>query len=165
MLHARTLSIALLAIAAMGVAGCGGDDSGGGGDDESQIRDVVSNYAVAIADKDGDTACGFLTESARKAVESAGEALDANGCAEVMEKATAEASDDERDQLKDIEVTSVKIDGDRATVQVKAAGETGDPSTLVKEDGEWRIAANEGGTATAESPTVSTPSAATVTSP
>jgi hypothetical protein len=160
MLHARTFSIALLAALAMGVAACGGDDSGGGGDDESQIRDVVSNYAVAIADKDGDTACGFLTASARKQVESAGEAIDANGCGEVMEKVTEEASDDERDQLKDLEVTSVKIDGDRATVQVKAGGETGDPSTLVKEDGEWKIAADEGGTATAESP-----SAATVTSP
>jgi hypothetical protein len=160
MLHARTLSLALLATAAMGVAGCGGDDSGGG-DDESQIRDTVTSYAAAIADKDGDKACGFLTESARKQVESAGEAIDADGCAEVMEKVTEEASDDDRDQLKDIEVTSVKIDGDRATVQVKAAGETGDPSTVVKEDGEWKIAADQdAGTATAETAT-----AATVTSP
>jgi hypothetical protein len=154
MLHLRTLSLALLATAALGVVGCGGDDSGGGGDDESQIRDVVRNYAAAIADKDGDTACGFLTESARKQVEAAGAALDADGCGEVMEKVTAQASDADRQQLKDAEVVSVKVDGDRATVQVKAGDETGDPSTLIKEDGEWRIDVDQGaGTSTAESAT------------
>jgi hypothetical protein len=157
MLHARTLSLALLATAAMGVAGCGGDDSGGG-DDESQIRDTVTSYAAAIADKDGDKACGFLTSSAREQVEAAGEALKADGCGDVLEKVTEEASDDERNELKDIEVTSVKVDGDRATVQVKAGGDSGDPSTLVKEDGEWRIApAQDAGTTTAESATLTSP--------
>jgi hypothetical protein len=52
----------------------------------------------------------------------------------------------------------VKVDGDRATVQVKAGGDSGDPSTLVKEDGEWRIApAQDAGTTTAESATVTSP--------
>jgi hypothetical protein len=160
MLHVRTLSLALLTAAAVGVAGCGGDDSGG--DDEAQIKDVVTSYAAAIADKDGDKACGFLTDSAREQVEKAGEALKADGCADVMEKVTEEASDDDRDQLKDIEVTSVKIDGDRAVVQVKAAGETGDPSTLVKEDGDWKIAADQD---PATAATVERPEAATVTTP
>jgi ketosteroid isomerase-like protein len=159
MLHPRTLSLALLATAALGVAGCGGDDSGGG-DDEAQVREVVSDYAAAIADSDGDKACGYLTNDARTQVEAAGKALDVDGgCAEVMEKATAQASDDERKQLENIEITSVEINGDRAVVQVTADGEKGDPSTMVKEDGEWRIAADrEPGTATAERP-----SAATVT--
>lgn len=162
MLHPRTLSLALLATAALGVAGCGGDDSGGGGDDEAQVRDLVTNYAAAIADSDGDKACGYLTNDARAQVEAAGKALDVDGdCGAVMDKATEEASDEDRKELEDIEVTSVEVNGDRAVVQVTSGGETGDPSTVVKEDGEWRIAANEDpGTATAERP-----KAATVTTP
>jgi hypothetical protein len=151
MLHARTLSLALLTTAAIGVAGCGGDDSGGGGDDDSQIRDTVTNYAAAIAEKDGDKACDFLTKSAREQVEAAGKAMDAGDCGEVLEQATEQASDEEREQLKDVEVVSVKVDGDRATVQVKAGDDTGDPSTLVKEDGEWKIAVDQDtGTETAK---------------
>jgi hypothetical protein len=158
MLHARTLSLALLTTAAIGVAGCGGDDSGGGGDDESQIRDTVTNYAAAIADKDGDKACGFLTKSAREQVEAAGKAMDAGDCGEVLEQATEQASDEDRDQLKDVEVVSVKVDGDRATVQVKAGDDTGDPSTLLEEDGEWKIAVDQDtDTETAESATVTSP--------
>ena len=164
MLHLRTLSLALLATAALGVSACGGDDSGGSGDDEAQVRSVVTDYAAAVGDRDGDKACGFLTESARKQVEAAAEALDANGCAEVLEKVTENVSDDERDKLNDIEVSSVEIDGDRAVVKVKVDGEDGAPSTLVKEDGDWRIAADDtGGTATAataatvERPTMTTP--------
>jgi hypothetical protein len=160
MLHRRTLSIALLSAAALAVGGCGGDDSGGGGgggDDESQIRNVITSYAAAVADRDGDKACGYLTDTARQQIEAVADSLDADGCAGVMEKLTEQASSDDRDQLKDIKVTSVKIDGDRATVQVEAAGEKGDPSTVVKQDGDWKIDADMGGgTATAEKPTAAT---------
>ena len=161
MLSVRTLSLALLATAALGVSACGGDDSGGGGDDESQIRAVVSDYAAAIADQDGDKACGFLTDQARESVEAAGRSLQADGCADVMEKVLEQTSEADRDDLKDIEVVSVEIDGDRATVRVKAGGDEGDPSTLVKEDGDWKIAVDQdsGGanSATVESSTATTP--------
>jgi hypothetical protein len=164
MLHARTLSIAVLSAAALAAGGCGGDSGGGGGgggDDESQIRDVITSYASAVADRDGDKACGYLTDTARKQIEAIADSIDAEGCAGVMEKLTEQASKDDRDQLKDLKVTSVKVEGDRATVQVEAAGEKGDPSTVVKQDGDWKIDAQMGGgTATAEKPT-----AATVTRP
>jgi hypothetical protein len=84
--------------------------------------------------------------------------MDAGDCGEVLEQATEQASDEDRDQLKDVEVVSVKVDGDRATVQVKAGDDTGDPSTLLKEDGEWKIAVDQdtdtetAGSATATSP-------------
>ena len=78
MLHARTLSIAVLSAAALVAGGCGGDSGGGGGgggDDESQIRDVITSYASAVADRDGDKACGYLTDAAREQVEKAAKAL------------------------------------------------------------------------------------------
>ena len=110
-----------------------------------------------MADRDGDKACGYLTDTARKQIEAIADSLDADGCPGVMEKLTEQASADDRNQLKDIKVTSVKIDGDRATVQVEAAGEKGDPSTVVKQGGDWKIDAQMGGgTATAEKPTAAT---------
>lgn len=165
MLHARKLCLAVLSIAALAAAGCGGDDSGGGGggggggDDESQIRDVVTSYAKAVADRDGDQACGYLTDAARKQLEAVGPAIGANGCPDIMVKVTESASDKEREQLGDLKVTSVEVDGDHATVEVEAAGRKGDPSTLIKQDGTWKIEPTSGGgTATAAT-------AATVTTP
>lgn len=163
MLHARTLSLALLAAAAMGVAGCGGDDSGSGGDDEAQVKEVVTSYAAAVADRDGDKACDSMTDAARKQVEQAGQVIGAEGCGAIIEKATEDATDKERDQLKDLVVTSVKIDGDHAVVQVKAAGETGDPSNLVKQDGEWKIDVNDASTGTATAATVERPTVSVTT--
>ena len=160
MLHARRLSVALLSIAALAAAGCGGDDSGGGGDDESQVREVVTSYTAAIADGDGDKACGYLSENARAEVDKAAQTLKADGCAGVLEKAAEGATDAEVEKVKNIEVTSVKITGDRATAQTKVEGESGTPAILIKEDGDWKIAPDESKTATAETPT-----AATVTAP
>jgi ketosteroid isomerase-like protein len=164
MLHARKLMLAVLALSAIAVGGCGGDDSGGGGggggDDESQVRDVVTSYAGAVADGDGDKACGYLSDSALAQIEKAAEGLKVDGCAGVLEKATEGASDDDIDKVKNMEVTSVKITGDRATAETEVEGEDNSPAMLVKEDGEWKIAPDESPTATAERP-----SAATVTTP
>src|SRR3954469_7841526 len=126
MLHARTLSVAVLSIAALALGGCGGDDSGGGGgggggDDESQIRDVVSSYASAIADRDGDTACGYLTAAARQQLVALAKTLKVDDCPAVMRKITEDVSKDDRDKLADLTITSVKVNGDRAVVQVEAA--------------------------------------------
>jgi hypothetical protein len=162
MLHARKLMLAVLALSAVAAGGCGGDDSGGGGggDDEAQVRDVVTSYASAVADGDGDEACGYLSDGALKAIEKAAEAVDADGCAGVLEKATEDASAEDVEQVKSIKVTSVQITGDRATAQTAVAGEDSSPAMLVKEDGDWKIAPDETDTATAERPT-----AATVTTP
>jgi hypothetical protein len=176
MRHARTLSVAVLSIAALAVGGCGGDDSGGGGggggggsDDEAQIRDIVSNYATAIADRDGDKACSYLTDAARQQLESLAKTLDVDDCPAVMEKVTEDVSSDDRDKLADITITSVKVNGDRAVVQVEADGVKGDPSTLIKQGDDWKIDVNMNGsgTATANSATVTAerPSVATVTTP
>ena len=159
MLHARTLSIAALAVVALAAPGCGGDDSGAGGDDESQVRDTVTNYASAVADRDGDKACGYLTDAAREQVEKAAKALKADGCAGVMEKVTEGVSSGDRDKLGSLEVTSVKVDGDHATAQTKVEGEDTDPATLLKEGDEWHIDIDPAGSgaATAEAATVTSP--------
>ncbi len=160
MLHARKLSLAVLALAALAASGCGSDDSGGGGgggDGEAQIRDVVTGYASAVADGDGDKACGYLSQAARDRIEQAADTVDASGCPGVIEKVTDTASADDRDKLGALEVTSVTVSGDTATAQTHVEGDKTDPAKLVKEDGAWKIDIDTGGaSATA---TVSTPQA------
>jgi hypothetical protein len=162
MLHARTLSAVVLSFAALAAAGCGG--SGGGGDDESQVKDALTNYTKAVADRDGDKACGLLTKDARTQIETLAKTMGTKNCADTLESVTKGASSSDLDKLGDIEITTVTVDGDKATAKAKIAGEPETTANLIKEDGDWKVApdgsGSGGGTATAQSPTV-----ATVTAP
>jgi len=164
----RPLSIVLVTSTAMALSACGGDDngsgtgtSGSGGDDREAVTAVVTGYTDAFADGDFDKACDYLTDDARQQIEKAGEAIDADGCSDALDKVTESLDDKTRDALRKLEVTGVQIDGDRATVQsrIPGSGEQTDPATLVREDGEWHIAptATGSGGATATVGTVTAP--------
>lgn len=166
--RARPLSLLFVTSAAVALSACGGDDGGGsttggassGGEDREQITSLVTDYTNAFADGDFDKACDYLTDEARKEIERAAEQVDANGCADALDKVTEGLDDKTKDSLRGIRVTSIEIDGDRAVVKTKVTGtgEQTDPATVVREDGEWRIApTSQQQVATATAPTVTTP--------
>lgn len=162
MLRARTLPLAVLAVAAVVLPGCGGDSDdsgGGGGDDESQVGDVVAAYVAAVADHDGAKACGYLSKVMLAQFEEMASELKVDGCAGVMDKITGGASDTHVNRVIIVEVSSVKISGNRATARMKVDSGNSSPASLVKESGVWKIAPDQAGSpqaATAQPPTVAT---------
>ena len=165
----RPLSLLIATSTALALSACGGDDGGGGGmgtgtasssssggDDREAITALVTDYTNAFADGDYGKACDLLTDDARDEIEKAAEQLDADGCTEALEKATDGLDDKTKDTLRGLEVTSIDLDGDSAVVKTKLkdSSEQTEPATVVKEDGEWRIAPTAGAqakTATAQS--------------
>ncbi|UGS36495.1 nuclear transport factor 2 family protein [Capillimicrobium parvum] len=169
----RPLSLLVVTSTALALSACGGDDGGGGGtgtgsasssaaggDDREAITALVTDYTNAFADGDYDKACDFLTDDARQEIEKAAEQLDADGCTEALQKATDGLDDKTKETLRGLQVTSIELDGDRAVVRTKLkdSSEQTEPATVVKEDGEWRIAPTTGVQArTATVPTATVP--------
>jgi hypothetical protein len=123
---ARTL-LALLAVAALAVAGCGGES------EEKEVRSTLDRFASATASKDYQTICDLLS---RDLVD---EVRKVNLPCEVAFKRGLE--DVEKPSLR---VQRVVVDGKtaRATVRSSAANQqpSEDEVRLVKEEGEWRVA-------------------------
>jgi hypothetical protein len=130
MFHSRRIATACVGvIALLGVAACGGGDG-----DEGDAEDTVKNFATALADKDGKKACDQLSQDAKNQFEQAGQ-----NCEDLLQLAFASISEEERNELKDIE-PDVSVDGDNATAKVPNIGEEGDSEIkLKKEDGDWKI--------------------------
>jgi Domain of unknown function (DUF4878) len=129
MFHSRRIATACVGAAALlGVAACGG------GGDEGDAEDTVKSFAGALADKDGKKACDQLAADAKNQFEQSGQK-----CEDLLQLAFASISEEERNELKDIE-PDVSVDGDTATAKVPNIGEEGDSEIkLKKEDGDWKI--------------------------
>jgi hypothetical protein len=112
----RLIVVALVALAAsLGVAACGG----GGGGDEDNVR------AVAVHLRDSDEAvCSELTDAYLKKL--------------FKDKATCEKQAKASNSKNSFQIKDVKVDGDKATVQVQAKKDKGTLS-FVKEGGDWKI--------------------------
>ena len=126
------LLLAAAAVCALVLAafGCGGDDdSGSGGDAKAEVTAVVEE---SVAFEDPATICEEnFTDNA----------LEENYDGKDREELVADCSEDEPDDLTDIEVSGVKVDGETATAEVSAkqGGESGEFTIeLLEEDG-WKI--------------------------
>jgi hypothetical protein len=177
----RPTSLLLLSSTTFALAACGSDSGSGsgtgtaggsatGGDDREAITKVVVGYAKAFADGDTAKACGYLSKGGLASVEEAAQQLGKDGCTDVLAEAAKSIDADARKSLDSIRVTSVDVSGDKAVVKTavdSSAGATTTPANVVKEDGEWKIAADSpGGTATAQRATVTQPTMpSTITAP
>ena len=125
---------ALCAAAIMGAAawGCGGSD-------EDKVAETVETYMTGLADGDGDQACDQLTGDAKRAlvdqIATNLPEIDSISCPEVLEQLSGVLGEDEKGQMRDLEVTAT-VDGDTATATVE--GGTSDVE-LTKVDGKWLI--------------------------
>ncbi len=110
----------------------------GGGSDEDDVRSASEDFVSAFKDQNWEEVCSLMTAKSRAQFEKAGEALDAKGgCPDVWEKAEEFLPPETEKQLDDFEIDTVKVNGDKATVTTTDA--KGEPTQLLKEDGEWRI--------------------------
>ena len=116
-------------LALVALPGCGTGDGDSDGDD---ARDVVKDYATAIADGDEGQVCDVLSEDSKKQFEASD-----TTCEDAVKNFGGFLSDEQKDELKDID-PDVKIDGDTATAQVDERPLEGEVR-LKKEDGDWKI--------------------------
>jgi hypothetical protein len=134
----RRRTAALLALAALGVvgAGCGADREGPAKvSDEQRVRAVVASFGVASATKDYQTICDrLLAEALVRSVESVG-----LPCESALQRGLSDVRDPR------LQIRQVALSGARALVSVHstAAGQppSDDAIQLVREHGDWRIAA------------------------
>jgi hypothetical protein len=126
--HKRVARIFIACLAALSLAafaGCGPFGSG--------PEDAVKDFSEAVADGDGEKACDLVTD------EYAEQEFGGDECEEQVEQFGEQASDEDKDKLRDVEVSDVEEDGDKATAKVKIEGEDEDEVELEKVDGDWKI--------------------------
>ncbi|MEA2449515.1 MAG: hypothetical protein QOG63_1447 [Thermoleophilaceae bacterium] len=134
----RTPSAAIVAAAALALAGCGGADAPS---DEAAIKTVVHDYFIAFADGDGTKACDQLGADTRTKIEQGARGKD---CATALEDAA------KRPQIKPyltgfrkVEILKVTVAGRDASAKVKAIGAI-TTMPLRKEIDGWKIEGTKG---------------------
>jgi hypothetical protein len=120
--------LVLLLCLALAMAGCGSGPS-----DEEQVRDVLVQFGQATAEKDFDTICDSIL--APSLIEQL------RGIGLPCEIALGNALADVRNPR--LTIGRIRIDGDRASAEVRTSAEGQEPSSdvveLVRVDDSWRI--------------------------
>jgi hypothetical protein len=124
--------------------GCGGS---GPKSDADAIAQTLKAAAGAVADGDGDKACGYLTPDAQRQAESqvAGGILGSVDCPTLVKRATAFMAPLDRQQIQDMQPSNIVVNGTSASATL--AVPTGAPSgqgpsvqlNLQKVGSDWKI--------------------------
>ena len=128
----------LVAIAALtAFAGCGGDDAA------SSPAGAVRAYNDAVADGDGERACGHLDPAAQEELRQSTQGEARRSCRETIELLAAFYDDATKKRLRDAKVAATS-EGDRAAARVKSPAGLGGPDReqtleLRRADGDWKI--------------------------
>ena len=126
----RTATLAAgCAAAALAIAGCGKSD-------EDKVKDTVSSYISALADGDGDKACGLVSNAAGDQIKKQSKAKD---CASAIESFTK--SDDGaavKKAFKEAKVEKVEVKGEKATATIRVEQQTA-PLPLEKSGDDWKL--------------------------
>ena len=121
----------------LSVAGCGDDGSAG------SPTDAVRAYNAAVADGDGDRACGHLDKPAQEELRKSTQGPTSASCEKVIETLAAFYDQGTKDRLRDAKVQADR-QGDRATATFEAPAALGGPDReqsyeLRSVDGDWKI--------------------------
>jgi ribosomal protein L35 len=120
----RLIVMATVAVAAG--SGCGGDSA------EEDARNVVKEYATAIANGDERKACKTLSAASKERFKRT-----KTTCPEAYKNFGRFLKGKQKEQLRELD-PQVKVDGEKATATVGEPPLEGDVR-LTKENGEWRI--------------------------
>jgi hypothetical protein len=135
--------LAMLAVVSSALIGCGGPTS-----DSAQVRSVVQRYFAALASGNGSEVCSLLTGEAAQQMQHATAVVSAQlhrkkplNCPEFVNlysKALA-SEPTALAELKQTQVGTLSLAGDRATVRIFAPYELAKEVPLVKTTAGWRI--------------------------
>lgn len=130
----RPIAAAVLCLALVPVAACGGSSAS----DEDQIKSTVSGFYTAFAEGKGDQACGYMSANAKEQLLKSTKALGVTTCAKGIEAAAGFLPAKLSNQIKKLTATDIKVDGDKATA-TPSPKITNAKLLLVKEDGDWKL--------------------------
>ena len=119
--------LTLLLVCALTAAGCGGES------EEEAVRSKLDQFASATAKKDYDAICDDVFS--QKLVEEVKRTLP---CEVALQNSDLGSAKEPK-----LEISRIRVDGERATADVRSSASNQKPSQdtvqLIQEDGEWRI--------------------------
>ena len=122
---------ALLAAAALALAGCGSPGS--------EVRSTVQGFLNAFAGGDGAKACSLLTDNARQRFAAHLQPLTGTtSCVKAIVAIKTAAGPAVMGALKRSRISDVRVKGDRATAKV-TSGSGSRIAFLLKQRGNWRL--------------------------
>ena len=130
---------AVLACAALAVAGCGGSDA-------DDAKSAVRSYLNAFVKGDGAKACSLMTAATRRQFVARTKAqLKTTDCTLAIEAIRTQAGDASLAALRKVELKDVQIKGKGRTAEVTLeSGGSSSTAALVKEGGGWKISGAPG---------------------
>src|SRR3954452_16948488 len=111
--NGRQVGIPILLVAVL--AGCGG--GGAPKSDADAVAQVLKDAAKAVADKDGEKACSYLTPDAQRQAQlqvGLGQLGDVD-CPTLVNRATSFMTPLDRQQIKNLQPTNVQLNGGAAS--------------------------------------------------
>ncbi|MCO5315069.1 MAG: hypothetical protein M9938_02735 [Solirubrobacterales bacterium] len=118
-------ALAITSVALLAFAGCGGE-SGNDAADEQAIRDLITQVNQATANRDAGAACDLIAPSSLE------ETFNTRARCITETGAILKQAGDQ----PPVEVESIEISGDRASVTLKGRNDAVD---VVREDGRWYL--------------------------
>jgi hypothetical protein len=120
------------------LVGCGG--AGAPKSDADAVAETVTSAAHAVADQDGDKACGYLTADAQRQAElqTGAGVLGQVDCPTLVNRATAFLSPLDKKRLGELRPANVQVNGNAASATLAAEG-TSIQLNLQKLGGDWKI--------------------------
>jgi hypothetical protein len=101
----------VLAVAVLGLAGCGG---GGANADAAKVKQTVQRALAALADGNGPAFCALATAGAQAEL---ARTTPGAGCADVVRRISRELSDQVKLGLRSARVGRVSLSGDHASIR------------------------------------------------
>jgi hypothetical protein len=111
--------------------------------DSQAVRAAVGGFYIALANGNGGKACSLMTSDvSTRLVQELSDVPQFKGkdCAEVMVVVSQNYPEDLRTRLRELKVTKVSTNGDRAIASYTGAGLRASQTQVQREGGSWKVA-------------------------